>query len=305
LLLDPVAAVEYVKLHYYYHYGPASSTGKRVEVGTSPDELTADQQTAILAERYSSRADAYDALWSPVIRPAGERLIGHLPLSRAKKIVDVGTGSGALLPLIQKASPSAVVLGVDNSEGMLRLAKDKHPGPLALMDVQRLELDDNQFDVAVVAFVLFHLPRPEWCVAEVNRVLRPGGVVGTVTWGAEHIPPAEAIWDEELEASGAHVVGLPAADNRACCDSPEKVAALLSRAGFGSTRTWTEPLHHQWRPEDFFEYQLRGGARPRLLSLPPDERDRCVRRVRDRWSGQGEDKFVFSGEVVLATGVKT
>jgi ubiquinone/menaquinone biosynthesis C-methylase UbiE len=283
---------------------PKTHVEKGIVMDTSPDELTAEEQTAILAERYSERAEAYDVLWSPVIRPVGERLLAHLPLSRAKKIVDVGTGSGALLPLIQKASPSAIVLGVDNSEGMLRLAKDKHPGPLALMDVQKLELEDNQFDVAVVAYVLFHLPRPERCLAEVNRVLRPGGVVGTVTWGAEHVPRAETIWDEELEAAGAHVQGLPAADNRGCCDSPEKVAALLGQAGFVSTRTWTEPLHYQWRPEDFFEYQLRGAARIRLLSLAPDERDSCVRRVRDRLSGQRADQFVFRGELVLATGVK-
>jgi len=158
-----------------------------------------------------------------------------------------------LLPLIQKASPSAIVLGVDNSEGMLRLARDKHRGPLALMDVQKLELDDNQFDVAVVAFVLFHLPGPDRCLQEVNRVLSPGGAVGTVTWGAEHLPPAETIWDEELDASGASVLELPAVDNRGCCDSPEKIAALLARAGLDSIRTWTEPIHHQWRPDDHFE----------------------------------------------------
>jgi ubiquinone/menaquinone biosynthesis C-methylase UbiE len=268
------------------------------------DDLTAGEQTAILAERYSVRAEAYDALWSPVIRPLGERLLSHLPLSGARQIIDVGTGSGALLPLIQKASPGAVVLGVDNSEGMLRLAKDKHRGPLALMDVQQLESGDDLFDVAVVAFVLFHLPRPDRCLAEVNRVLKPGGVVGTVTWGAEYLPPAEAIWNEELDASGARVLELPALANRGCCDSPEKIAALLTRAGFGSTRTWTESLHHQWRPEDFFEYQLRSTSRVRLLTLSPRERDRCVKRVADRLSGQGADQYVFRGEVVLATAVK-
>src|ERR1700694_5002793 len=175
----------------------------------SANDLTPEEQTAILAERYALRAEAYGALWSPVIRPLGERLLSHLPLSHAENIIDVGTGSGALLPLIQKGSPGATVLGVDNSEGMLRLAKDKHRGPLALMDVQKLELADDQFDVAVVAFVLFHLPRPDRCLAEVNRVLRPGGVVGTVTWGAEHVPAAETIWNEELEASGAPGLGLP------------------------------------------------------------------------------------------------
>jgi SAM-dependent methyltransferase len=270
----------------------------------SADELTPDEQTAILAERYSLRAAAYDALWSPVIRPIGERLLAHLPLSRAKNVIDVGSGSGALLPLIQAASPASIVLGVDNSEGMLRLAKDKHRGPLALMDVQKLELADDQFDVAVVAFVLFHLPRPDQCLAEVYRVLRPGGVVGTVTWGIERPPPADAIWDEELDASGARVVPLPAADNRRCCDTSDKVAALLEGAGFDSTRVWSESLHHQWRPEDHFDYQMRSGSLPRLLSLPTRERDSCVRRVRDRLSGQGQELFVFRGEVVLATAVK-
>src|SRR5437764_1452989 len=102
----------------------------------SGNDLTADEQTAILAERYSLRAEAYDSLWSPVIRPFGERLLSHLPFSGAAQIIDVGTGAGALLPLIQEASPGATVLGVDNSEGMLRLAKERHPGPLALMDIQ-------------------------------------------------------------------------------------------------------------------------------------------------------------------------
>lgn len=272
-------------------------------VDATPD-LTHEEQTAILADRYSARAEAYDSLWSPVIRPIGERLLDHLPLSGARDIVDVGTGSGALLPRIREASPDATVLGVDNSQGMLRLAKNKHPGPLALMDVQHLKLEDSHYDVAIAAFVLFHLPRPDLCLAEINRILRREGVVGTVTWGIEHVPPAEAIWDEELEAAGAHVVGLPAADNRACCDTAEKVALLLVQAGFGSTRTWTESLQHQWRPDDFFQYQLLSTARLRLLSLPLNERDTCITRVRERLSGLGEDQFVLNAELILSTGVK-
>ncbi len=100
-------------------------------------------------------------------------------------MVDIGTGAGALLPTVRRAAPSAVIVGVDRSLGMLRLAKEKHSSPLALMDVQKLALPANRFEVAVVAFVLFHLPYPEQCLAEVNRVLKPGGAVGTLTWGLE------------------------------------------------------------------------------------------------------------------------
>ena len=270
----------------------------------SAGELTADEQSALLAERYTLRAEAYDAFWSPVIRPVGERLLSHLPLSQATNIIDVGTGAGALLPLIQGAAPTATVLGVDRSEGMLQLARQKHPGPLALMDVQRLDLPSDQFDAAVVAFVLFHLPLPERCLLEVHRVLRPGGWIGTVTWGAEFPPPANTVWDEELASAGAQLVELPATDNRARCDSPAKMSSMLELTGFTPEEVWTESLEHRWRPEDHFEYQLRSTSLVRLQSLSSDNRAACIQRVRNRLSQLGQDQYVFRGDVVLATAVK-
>jgi ubiquinone/menaquinone biosynthesis C-methylase UbiE len=270
----------------------------------SADQLTADEQSAILAERYTLRAEAYDALWSPVIRPVGERLLAHLPLSRARNVIDVGTGAGALLPLIQRAAPEATVLGVDRSEGMLRLAKERHVGPLALMDAQKLDLPSDHFDAAVLAFVLFHLPSPARCLTEVNRVLRPGGIVGTLTWANEPTPPANTIWDEELAAAGACVMELPAVDNLGLCDSPAKMAALLADAGFASSQTWAESLEHRWQPEAHFEYHIRSTSRVLLDSLRRGDRDACLRRVRDRLSRLGPDQYHVRSEVVMATAVK-
>jgi ubiquinone/menaquinone biosynthesis C-methylase UbiE len=263
-------------------------------------DRSAEEQTAILADRYSQRAVAYDQLWSPVIRPVGERLIEHLHLNGARNIIDVGTGAGALLAVLQRAAPNAKILGVDRSDGMLRLARDRHSGPLTLMDLQNLALRANRFNAAVVAFVLFHLPHPERCLKEVNRVLKPGGTLGTVTWGAEKFPAANTIWDEELEAAGAQVLELPAADNRACCDSPDKVMALLEQTGFTSTRVWSESLEYRWRPEDHFEYQTRSSSRLLLHSLGARDREACLHRVRDRLSDLREDQYMYQGEVVMA-----
>ena len=268
-------------------------------------DLTAGQQTAMLADRYSQRAQAYDGLWSPVIRPIGERLIARLPLTAdTSHVIDVGTGAGSLLPAIQLAAPSAVVVGIDRSQGMLRLAKERHSCPLALMDVQRLALPANRFEVAIVAFVLFHLPWPEQCLAEVNRVLQPGGSVGTVTWGSETEPPASAIWDDELQAAGARVIQLPAVDNRDCCDSTQKMTTLLEQAGFVSIKVWTESIEHRWRPEDHFDYQLRMSSRLRLQSLDVQDRESCINRLRDRLFGADRAQYVYRGEVFMATAVK-
>src|SRR5207249_9864204 len=97
-------------------------------------DLTADKQMAKLADRYSQRADAYDGLWSPIIRPVGERLIAHLPRSSTTKyVVDIGTAAGALVPAIQRSAPSAVIVGGDASQCMLRLAKKIHSTPWPLI----------------------------------------------------------------------------------------------------------------------------------------------------------------------------
>ena len=267
--------------------------------------LTADRQTAMLADRYTQRAEVYDALWSPIIRPVAERLVARLPLSSStRSVVDVGTGTGALLPAIHRAAPSAVIVGIDRSLGMLRLANEKHWSHLALMDVQKLGLPANRFEVAVVAFVLFHLPYPEQCLAEVNRVLKPGGAVGTVTWGSENMPPANAIWDDELQAAGAQIFELPAVDNRGCCDSTQKMTALLEQPGFVSIKVRSESIEHRWRSEDHFDYQVGSTSRLRLQSLKVEDREACLRRVRDRLSGADDEQYDYRGEVFIATAVK-
>jgi ubiquinone/menaquinone biosynthesis C-methylase UbiE len=269
-----------------------------------PEALSVDSQVRLLADRYSLRAAAYESLWSPVIRPIGERLLRSLPLSGAHTVLDVGAGAGALLPALQTAAPKACVLGIDRSEGMLQLAKQKHAGPLLLMDVQRLGLAADCTDIAVVAFVLFHLPYPERCLTEVNRVLRSGGMVGTVTWGAEYPPPANAIWDAELEIAGARVLELPVTDNRACCDNPDKMTGLLEQAGFVSPKVWTESLEHLWAPQDHFDYQVGSTSLLRLQSLDDAKRHSCLRRVRARLSDIDNEGYIYRGEVVMATAVK-
>src|SRR5260370_16836823 len=154
------------------------------------------------AVRYAQRVDADDGHWSPIIWRVGERMIARLPLAgKTGHIIDIGTGAGGLLPAVQLAAPSAVVVGIDRSQGMLRLAKERHSCPLALMDVQRLALPANRFEVAIVAFVLFHLPSPEQCLAEVNRVLQPGASVGPVTCGSEPQPPPTPLCHYDFQAA--------------------------------------------------------------------------------------------------------
>lgn len=111
-----------------------------------------------LARCYSGEAEVYKRLWAPVLYPFGLRLVRALPMGQARRVLEIGTGIGLLLPEIQKAAPASVVVGVDIAEGMLKLApRSCLP---AVMDASQLALQSDQFDAALLPFVLFHLPQP-------------------------------------------------------------------------------------------------------------------------------------------------
>lgn len=100
-----------------------------------------------------------------------------------RRVLEVGGGLGELAARIGLELGCVVVM-VDISPRMVELAVgrgvDAHVG-----DVQDLPFDDDSFDCAVAAWVLFHLPDLDRGLAELARVLRPGGRLVAVT-NAEH-----------------------------------------------------------------------------------------------------------------------
>jgi ubiquinone/menaquinone biosynthesis C-methylase UbiE len=256
-----------------------------------------------LAERYSSTAAEYARFWSPVIRPMGQRLIRALPLADARHVLDIGTGVGALVSDIQAAAPHALVVGVDGAPGMLRVARASVPAPLAAMDARRLGLQSGSFDAAVMVFVLFHLPNPVAGLVEVARVLRSGGVLGVTTWGTRPGFAASGIWDEALAAYSAGPDPVDSTDRDDLMDTPEKLAALFSQAGFEAVRVWSERFEHRWNAEALMAQRAGWGSyRRRLETLDVAARDACLARVRARLAALAADDFVYRPEINFAVG---
>jgi ubiquinone/menaquinone biosynthesis C-methylase UbiE len=207
--------------------------------------------TERVADIYSAHARGYADAWSPVIRPVALRLLEALPWTSAHRVLDVGTGSGALLADIQSYAPAASIVGVDRSPGMLSLAKAGQGTALAVMDASTLAIRDQSFDVAVMAFVLFHLQEPTPALAEARRVLRPFGVLGTVTWAEDPITRAAQVWDDELNAHGAIDPTPMPPRNDDVMNTPEKMAELFGDAGLEIVRAWVERLDHTWSVDQF------------------------------------------------------
>jgi ubiquinone/menaquinone biosynthesis C-methylase UbiE len=98
-------------------------------------------------------------------------LIGDL---REKNVVDFGAGTGRLSEMILMNGGNLTAL--DFSEEMLEILKKKYPEvSIIVSDVLKTPIEDESVDLAVSAFLIVHLNKPELFFREVYRVLRSGG----------------------------------------------------------------------------------------------------------------------------------
>lgn len=89
------------------------------------------------------------------------------------RVLDLGCGTGRSLNLLERAD---TVTGVDPSLGLLVRARRRAPGiPLVAGRAEQLPFPDGAFDTVVSALVLCSVERPHRALAEVRRVLAPGG----------------------------------------------------------------------------------------------------------------------------------
>ena len=106
-----------------------------------------------------------------------ERLRRLLKLTGEERALDVGTGAGALA--IALAQFVREVVGVDVVPELLGEGRKRAPANVELVeaDATALPFERGSFDLVCTARTLHHVPRPELVLAEMNRVLRPGGTM--------------------------------------------------------------------------------------------------------------------------------
>ena len=128
---------------------------------------------------YRRQAQFYDAAFGRISRPARTRTIEIINGLPGTRVLEVGVGTGLALPMYDCGKR---VTGIDLSRDMLdrarqRVEADRLTQVEALLeqDAEATSFADGSFDIAASMFVASVVPHPKRLLAELRRVVRPGG----------------------------------------------------------------------------------------------------------------------------------
>ncbi len=193
----------------------------------SPDQMPA---------KWSEIAPQYEQAFEPLSRQFASQLFGLMALRPGERVIDVAAGTGAFSLLA--AAAGCEVLATDFAPAMIARLRERASAAALdriraeVMDGQALSVADATFDAGVSVLGLMFFPDLGAGMAELRRVVRPGGRVGIVCWGdPQKLQPHTLM----MEAIAKAVPGFqppPTPPVWARLDGLEALNREMHRAGF-------------------------------------------------------------------------
>jgi ubiquinone/menaquinone biosynthesis C-methylase UbiE len=244
------------------------------------------------AKMFSASAgyERFMGRWSRLLAP---RMVSFAGIKDGDRVLDVGTGTGALAAALENAGPSVGVVGVDPSEGFISSARKNAKSARAsfeIGDAQALKFPTASFDAAMALLVMNFVPDHVKAIGEMRRVTRPGGIVSACVWDYDAgMEMLRFFWDEAIALDPA----LEPKDERHMKLSRQgQLGELWRRAGL--VRVEETPLSIDQAYSSFQDYweSFLKGAGPGgayVVSLSDTRRQELEKRLRTRLLGDRPD----------------
>lgn len=237
--------------------------------------------------------DLYERSMGAWSRLAGEVFLDWLAPAPGLRWIDVGCGNGAFTEALVRRCAPAEVQGIDPSEGQLAYARTR-PGARGAAfqrgDAVALPFEAGRFEAAAMALVIFFVPEPAEGVAEMARVVRPGGLVAAYAWD---MPGGGFPFDpihRELRALGF----TPLLPPRAEVSRAEALRSLWDGAGLTAVETREIAVQRRFESFDAFWEVTRVAASLRAVieTMAPGQAARLEAGVRARLPADDAGRIV-------------
>jgi trans-aconitate methyltransferase len=225
---------------------------------------------------FDASADAYARFMGRFSEPLARQLVDLIGPTPGDRALDVGCGPGTLTAVLADRLGANRVAAVDPSPTFVPAVRDLLPA----VDVregtaEERPFGDAEFDVVTAQLVVPFMADPVRGLAEMRRVVRPGGTVAVCAWDLEH-GPVQVFWRaaEELFPGASAAIDLPGARDG-------QLAELMAAAGLEVERSTTlkvavriSTFLQWWAP---FAFGI-GPAGEYFASLTDSERERLRAR---------------------------
>lgn len=212
---------------------------------------------------FAVSAEAYDRFMGRFSAPLAGAFAEWAGVRPGMRVLDVGSGPGALAAVLVERVGSGTVAAADPMPDFVEALRRRLPGVTAeVAPAEDLPFDDDTFDAALANLVVSFMADARAGVAEMIRVTRSGGTVAATVWQhADGIGPLTPFWrgvrDVVPEATG---------ENTMLGTARGQLAALFEECGLGGVRegelevslefddfeSWWEPFTHGVGPAGAF-----------------------------------------------------
>jgi ubiquinone/menaquinone biosynthesis C-methylase UbiE len=140
--------------------------------------------------QYDRLADIYDLRWRKYILNTLTFLRDWEQIEPQDRILDVACGTGEYERLLLERNSKQQITGIDISENMLNVAKEKYQTypniEFHQASVNSLPCDNNSFDVVISANAFHYFDNPQIALTEMKRVLKPNGKLVILDWNKDY-----------------------------------------------------------------------------------------------------------------------
>jgi SAM-dependent methyltransferase len=233
--------------------------------------------------------ERYMGKWSQL---AGEAFLDWLAPEPGLRWLDVGCGNGAFTEMLVERCAPVSIQGIDPSEEQLAYARTRPASRIAQFrqgDAMAQLFSDDTFDAAVMPLVIFFVPDPAQGVAEMARVVRPGGTVTAYAWdmlGGGF--PYEAL-REKMRELGVAVPEPPSPG----ASRIEALRDLWTGAGLAAVETREITVQRTFADFDDYWTTVLGGPSvgPKLAVMASEDIEILKARMRVRLQADGTGRI--------------